>query len=198
MVGVNAAEHYRLAYIAVEKFLRRRRGLVHLKEDLVGCAMESIVRDAPNVDPEKGAASTYLVRCAMLRLHTQVQEMYGLIRTPRSYGITSEFFFGSSIDLPVNEGWVDARPRIDNLRDDQVQGADEKIEMDEMTSAAMAALEKLDPRSRYVVKARLGLNGTPQQTLREIGEMFGLSRERVRQIERSALDEMRAAVASGQ
>lgn len=190
MTGVDPAEHYRLAYVVVEKFLRRRKRFVHLKEDLIGLAMESIVRDAPKVDLKRGSPSTYLVRCAELRLHTQLREQYGLVRIPRNSGIQDSYFFGCSIDQPVSEYWVNSDMRVDTVADNSMVPADEKIELDETKKAVAEAIKKLDPRSRYIVKAHSGFGGKPR-TLQEISDLLGLSKERVRQIELKAMNKLR-------
>src|SRR3954466_4759457 len=59
-----------------------------------------------------------------------------------------------------------------------------------------ALLKALDARERTIVKARFGLDG-PERTLRQLGVTLGVSAERVRQVERDALDKLReAALAS--
>lgn len=52
--------------------------------------------------------------------------------------------------------------------------------------------DHLSARERGVLRARFGFDG-PEQTLREIAGRLGLSAERVRQIERQALEELRAS-----
>ena len=54
-----------------------------------------------------------------------------------------------------------------------------------------AALDSLEPRMRQVVARRFGLDGLPTQTLEEIGNALGITRERVRQLEGKALRELR-------
>lgn len=49
------------------------------------------------------------------------------------------------------------------------------------------ALEKLTPREEEIVVARFGLDGSRPKTLEEIGQIRGVTRERVRQIEKKAL-----------
>jgi RNA polymerase primary sigma factor len=51
-------------------------------------------------------------------------------------------------------------------------------------------VEKLAPREAAVVRLRFGLSGEEPLTLKEIGGRLGLTRERVRQIERMALDKL--------
>jgi len=58
-------------------------------------------------------------------------------------------------------------------------------------SAVGHALGRLNTRERDVVQRRFGLGGARPQTLEEIGSLLNLSRERIRQIEREALDRMR-------
>lgn len=52
------------------------------------------------------------------------------------------------------------------------------------------AIESLDGREREVVARRFGLGGGEEETLREIADTFGVSRERVRQVEAKALKKL--------
>ncbi|WP_437727450.1 RNA polymerase sigma factor RpoD/SigA [Sorangium sp. So ce861] len=52
-------------------------------------------------------------------------------------------------------------------------------------------LQSLTPREREVLRLRFGLDGEQTHTLAEIGGMFSVSRERVRQIEENALSKLR-------
>jgi RNA polymerase primary sigma factor len=68
---------------------------------------------------------------------------------------------------------------------------DEQIAHRRMLAEASRLLEELSFRERYVLKKRFGWGGTPERTLAEIGAKLSLSRERVRQIERIALEKLR-------
>jgi RNA polymerase primary sigma factor len=56
-------------------------------------------------------------------------------------------------------------------------------------------LETLNDRESEIIGARFGLNGKRILTLEEIGRKFGVSRERIRQIQNAALHKMRTALA---
>ncbi|MFY9270998.1 MAG: sigma-70 family RNA polymerase sigma factor [Candidatus Manganitrophaceae bacterium] len=56
-------------------------------------------------------------------------------------------------------------------------------------------ISKLKDNEQQVLKLRFGLDGDEPYTLEEIGRVFGLTRERVRQIESSALRKLRAIIA---
>ena len=52
-------------------------------------------------------------------------------------------------------------------------------------------IDMLSPRERQVITMRMGLGGTMDHTLENIGKTMGITRERVRQIEAKALEQMR-------
>jgi len=67
-----------------------------------------------------------------------------------------------------------------------------KLSMNEIEPAQIKQLIDLFPdcindRSKQVINMRYGLNGSPKKTLQQIGDLFGICRERVRQIEKKAL-----------
>jgi RNA polymerase primary sigma factor len=52
-------------------------------------------------------------------------------------------------------------------------------------------LETLSERERAVLEMRFGLDGSQGRTLEEVGRAFGVTRERIRQIEAKALRKLR-------
>jgi len=55
-------------------------------------------------------------------------------------------------------------------------------------------LDVLDERQIKIIDARFGLSGKPPKTLEEVGLEFGVTRERIRQLQNVALEKMRKAL----
>jgi RNA polymerase nonessential primary-like sigma factor len=94
----------------------------------------------------------------------------------------------SSLDAPASDN--DDRALIDQLVVDGASAAVEEIP----SSRISAWIAGLPERQRYVLERRYGLNDHGVQTLAEIAEQLGLTRERVRQIQSEALLRLRALV----
>jgi RNA polymerase primary sigma factor len=68
-----------------------------------------------------------------------------------------------------------------------------KLISDEVVRDNIAELLKhLSPREAGIIKLRFGLHGKPPQTLTEIGKKYGITRERVRQIQQAGLNKLKA------
>ncbi len=78
----------------------------------------------------------------------------------------------------------------DKLEQEMMPAADMLLLKSSLKALLHAALDELDPKEEKVVKLRFGLDGEEPKTLKEIGEMMNLSRERIRQIEAQALDKL--------
>jgi len=78
----------------------------------------------------------------------------------------------------------------DKLEQEMMPAADMLLLKSSLKTLLHAALDELDPKEEKVVKLRFGLDGEEPKTLKEIGEMMNLSRERIRQIEAQALDKL--------
>lgn len=94
----------------------------------------------------------------------------------------------SSLDAPMSEG--DDRSMIDQLVEEEEPG--QGSSPDRADSGPLQDwLAALIPRQRLVVERRFGLNGEPVHSLADIAADFGVSRERVRQIQEEALKRLR-------
>jgi RNA polymerase sigma factor (sigma-70 family) len=79
----------------------------------------------------------------------------------------------------------------ERLADTRTPSAEEEVIRLEMTERMEEALGRLSDRQRRVLCARFGLGGHPVLTLRELGLLEGVSRERARQIEQEGLLRLR-------
>jgi RNA polymerase primary sigma factor len=94
-----------------------------------------------------------------------------------------------SLETPVGDG----ESLYGELIEDENVERPDAATSDRLRSADLErALTRLKPRMRLVVERRFGLHGKPPQTLEEVGQELGITRERVRQIESRALRELRA------
>jgi RNA polymerase sigma factor (sigma-70 family) len=84
----------------------------------------------------------------------------------------------------------DGRDLTNTLPMAQEQTPDEMLTHAELKQCLVNCLDTLTPREAFILRQRFGFDEEPQ-SLRQIGETLGLSRERVRQIEKSALQQLR-------
>ena len=67
------------------------------------------------------------------------------------------------------------------------------IRTDELTGLKRA-LDALPPKDRDILKGRFGIDGHPVRKLRDLGKLLGVSRQRVHQVQASALRRLREAL----
>ncbi len=67
----------------------------------------------------------------------------------------------------------------------------ESIEQQELSRDVDSAIARLKPQRQLVIRQRFGLDGGEPKTLKQIAEYMGLGAERIRQIEASALRDLR-------
>lgn len=94
----------------------------------------------------------------------------------------------TSLETPVGEDGDELGDFIENK---DAESPFEKVGEQQMQQHLASALEALDPRERRILEMRFGLGTEDEHTLEEVGQVFKLSRERVRQIEKKALQRLR-------
>ena len=94
-----------------------------------------------------------------------------------------------SLDMPV--GSDEEAPLGDFIEDSEATSAESAVISTLMHSDVRAVLATLDDREQAVIRMRYGLDDGQPRTLDQIGRTFGLSRERVRQIEREVMVKLR-------
>lgn len=91
------------------------------------------------------------------------------------------------LELPVGEDSEFG----DFLEDEESVGPDEAMHTLDLTESIERVLSDLLPREAEILRLRFGLKDGIPQTLEQVGKAMGLSRERIRQIERQALRRLR-------
>jgi RNA polymerase primary sigma factor len=94
-----------------------------------------------------------------------------------------------SLDTPIGE---DEDSRLgDFIEDRKVVSPAEAIINRNLKEQTETLLKTLTPREEKVIKMRFGLVDGNEHTLEEVGQMFAVTRERIRQIEAKALRKLR-------
>ena len=96
----------------------------------------------------------------------------------------------SSLDAPV--GGEDEDSKLGDFMEDEDSDTPEEAATAELLKEHVnEILEALSPREQKILKMRFGLEDGRNHTLEEVGQEFGVTRERIRQIESKALAKLR-------
>ena len=95
------------------------------------------------------------------------------------------------LSLDATVGDEDDTTLGDFVSDSSVETPDGTVEISQLRSAIDEVLSALNEREAFVLKLRFGLDDGEAKTLEEVGQVLGVTRERVRQIEAKALRKIR-------
>jgi RNA polymerase primary sigma factor len=98
----------------------------------------------------------------------------------------------TSLDAPIGDD--DTNHVADVVKDENADTPYEQLEEKTNNALIHEMIETLDARERAILRQRFGLDGDDRKTLEEIGEQFGVTRERIRQIEELALRKLRKRI----
>lgn len=95
-----------------------------------------------------------------------------------------------SLELPIGDD--DDRSRLsDFISDERMVSPDQEVAHSILTDQIMEILDTLSEKERKILEMRHGLLDGTYHTLEEVGKEFGVTRERIRQIEAKALEKIR-------
>ena len=92
-----------------------------------------------------------------------------------------------SLETPVGEG----TPLGELIEDVQVGSPTEALLTVDLSTQVARALDTLSPKEQEIIRLRFGIGDDAPRTLEEVGQRYGLTRERIRQIEVKALRRLR-------
>jgi RNA polymerase primary sigma factor len=95
-----------------------------------------------------------------------------------------------SLDAPVSHGNESPSSLGEFIPDDNAQEPHKHSEHEALCAEINAVLATLSAKEASILELRFGLNGRIPLSLKEIGEKFNLTKERIRQIEKKALSRL--------
>src|ERR1700730_18891389 len=99
----------------------------------------------------------------------------------------------TSLDAPISDD--DSTEFGEIVGDEDAQTPFELFRDKNMRDELSELLEVLDDRERKIIFKRFGLDGGKPKTLEEVGKKFGVTRERIRQLQNIAMAKLRRALA---
>lgn len=114
------------------------------------------------------------------QINVGIPEIETVMRVSRGY---------LSLNSPIGEN--DDTSYLDMLESDNFPPAEWDTFQHSLENEVEGLLQGLEPREREIIRMRYGFLGEPM-TLEDIGQKIGLSRERIRQIEKKAIRRFRA------
>lgn len=187
---VKIAKEYRNASIGIE--------------DLIAEGNLGLIEAAERFDPSRGVRflsyASWWIRKYMLRA---LERHAHVTSTPRPGTPPKDGEAGGRQPrqriLSLGEFMQDSGDRdvIETIASEPEDGPEIQVLERQLADAIASVLHRMPARERQILSWHYGLDGTPPQTLQAIGEALGLTRERVRQLERRALDRARRLLQDG-
>jgi len=98
----------------------------------------------------------------------------------------------ASLDAPIGDD--ESNNFAEVVQDENADTPYEQLEDKTVTGMLHEMIRTLDPREATILRYRFGLDGGTEKTLEEVGQKFGVTRERVRQIQNIALNKLRKMI----
>jgi RNA polymerase primary sigma factor len=124
--------------------------------------------------------------------HEEIAEEMGISATRVAQMYTAAIR-PASLDAPIGEG-EDSHNFSEVVQDENAISPYDQLEDKTVIDMMQEMVKTLDPREATILRTRFGLDGGRERTLEEVGEKFNVTRERVRQIQNTALKKLRRMI----
>ena len=98
----------------------------------------------------------------------------------------------ASLDAAIGD--EDSNTFAEVIQDERADTPYQQLEEKTVTKMLQEMVKTLNPREATILRARFGLDGGTEKTLEEVGKIFSVTRERVRQIQNIALRKLRKMI----
>jgi RNA polymerase primary sigma factor len=98
----------------------------------------------------------------------------------------------ASLDAPIGDDETNTFAEV--VEDERADDPYQKFEEKTVISMLGELLTRLEPREQMILRYRFGLDGGTEKTLEDVGAKFGVTRERIRQIQNLALAKLRRMI----
>jgi RNA polymerase primary sigma factor len=95
-----------------------------------------------------------------------------------------------SLERPVGDDGDEKSTLGDFIKDDKISSPDQDVSLRILADQIKEILDDLSPKEKKILEMRNGLVDDIYHTLEEVGKEFGVTRERIRQIEAKALEKI--------
>jgi RNA polymerase primary sigma factor len=138
------------------------------------------------------------------RASTRLQSILG--RDPTNEELATEVGYPASriealrtaairpASLEMSLGDDDTSRLADVVADERIEHPGKQIDAEDRVQLLRELVDRLDARESRILRYRFGLDGGTERTLEEVGKHFGVTRERIRQLQNAALAKLRLMI----
>lgn len=150
---------------------------VHILEDIIRCSRLDNYYDQEGLDYQER------IEAISDEMNIEVRKVEEL------FSIRKRYMNLASLNVPVGDD--NSNELKDILEDTQQSSVEDQIVDSALSTEVNSVLSTLTEREERVIRLRFGIGCERAYTLEQVGEMFDLTRERIRQIENLAMRKMR-------
>lgn len=185
-----------VVFVAKRFFNRSYESLTPM--DLIEAGNIGLIEAIEKFDYKKGYRfSTYASYCIKKEIIKEIYNADRMIRRPyyyeyqKSKNVEEKIERVYSLDETIINATMNNSDVLGAFIKDESINMEEKIEQEELKKIISNALNELPSRQKEIIFLRYGFNNENPKKLEEIANVFGLTRQRIKQIEKKAFERIR-------